>query len=98
MPSFDAASLPLIAVGFCGLCVVGVILLFGVQVLGFALGAVGDILQLVLEFLGGGPIAWCGCLLLFGGLGLCAFLVITAASALGTCEANPTNFCTLLGR
>lgn len=94
----DPTSLPLIVIGLCGLCVVGMILLFGIQILGALLGTVGDILHLLLDFLSGGPAQWCGCLALIGVIGLCGLVAFLAISALGTCGTHPTNFCTLLGR
>ena len=98
MPNIDPGSLPLIVLGLCCLCLVGGILLFGLQIIGALLGSVFDILQVFLEFLGGGPTQWCGCLALLGGIVLCVVLAGVAISALGTCETNPTNFCALLGR
>jgi hypothetical protein len=98
MQGIDAGSLPLIVLGLCALCLVGGILLFGLQIIGALLGSVVDILQLFFEFLSGGPTQWCGCLVVFGGIALCAVLVAVAASALGACDTHPTNFCVLFGR
>ena len=81
----------LLAVGCAVLCVVGLLLFFGLQILGTGLHTILGLFQLVGGILHGGPIAWCGCLAV---IFVCAGIVGGALLFAG-CKANPTsmNFC-----
>lgn len=98
LQNLDPGSILLIIGGGCGLCIVGIILLFVFQLLGGVIGAFGNFVELFTGVLTAGPLESCGCIFLLGGCGVCALLIALAASALGACETNPTNFCALLGR
>lgn len=98
LQNIDANTILLVIVGGCGLCIVGIILLFAFQLVGGVLEAFGSITDIIGNVLGGGPIGGCGCFLVLGGCGFCGVLIFLAASALNDCGANPTNFCALLGR
>ena len=83
---------PVLLVLGCGvLCVVGLLLFFGLQILGTTLHTVTGIFQLVTGVIHGGPIAWCGCLVV---LFVCAG-VVGGALLFASCKASPTsmNFC-----
>ena len=97
LQNIDPAHLPYIAVGCALLC--GALL-----VIGFVLQAVSGIfevffglIEVVIEVLQGGPIAWCGCAFLFVGLLACAGGVFLLLNAPETCAAHPTNFCRWFG-
>ncbi|MBL8164600.1 MAG: hypothetical protein JNJ61_21600 [Anaerolineae bacterium] len=94
LQNVDVGTLLIIAVGLIGLCVVGLLLMFGLQVIGSSLAAISGIFDLIGGVLGGGPAAWCGCLVLLLMCGGCAAVVWIVT----TCNSNPTamNFCTLL--
>ncbi len=81
----------LLAVGCAVLCVVGLLLFFGLQILGTTVHTVAGLFELVGGIVNGGPIAWCGCL---GVLFVCAG-VIGGALLFASCKTNPTsmNFC-----
>lgn len=98
LQNIDPGSALLLLCGLCGLCIVGVVLLFGLQIIGGLLGAVGDILEIFIGLVSGGPAEWCGCLLFILGLGVCGGLIFLITAGLSACETNPTNFCALFGR
>ena len=98
LQNLEPGSVLLIVIAGCGLCIVGIILLFVFQLLGGVIGALGNVVELFTGILSAGPLESCGCIILVGGCGLCVLLVALAASALGACDTNPTNFCALFGR
>ena len=81
----------LLALGCGVLCVVGLLLFFGLQILGTTLHTVAGIFQLVTGVIHGGPVAWCGCLAV---LFVCA-AVVGGVLLFASCKASPTsmNFC-----
>ncbi len=81
----------LLAVGCAVLCVVGLLLFFGLQILGTGIHTVMGIVQIVGGIVNGGPIAWCGCLAV---VFVCAG-VVGGALLFASCKANPSsmNFC-----
>lgn len=92
----DANTALLLGVGLCGLCVVGVVLLIGAQLLGIGFEIIGGILEFVFGVVGGNP---CGCIVIVGMLVVCGggvYLIATTIAACGTPDA--TNFCSLIGR
>jgi hypothetical protein len=86
------------AIALCGLCIVGIVLLFAFQLIGGVVEALGSIFEFFTGILSAGPLEACGCFLFIGGCGVCALLVVLVANGLGSCETNPTNFCALFGR
>jgi hypothetical protein len=89
--------LPLIAL--CGALVVGAVLLFfGLQVIGSVFGAVGGLLGVFTDVISGGPLLWCGCLVLLAGLAICGVLAFGLFTLLSTCGTpQAVNICTLFG-
>lgn len=88
--------LPLILI--CGVILgILVIVLVVFQILGGVIGAIGGIFQFFMGILTGGPIAWCGCLVLIGGCGFCGLLSIALIRTIQSCDTNYTNFCRILG-
>ncbi|MCA0453110.1 MAG: hypothetical protein LCI00_03960 [Chloroflexi bacterium] len=87
----DVGSLLLIGVGCAVLCVVGLLLFFGLQILGTSLHTIVGLVELVSGIVNGGPLAWCGCITV---LFICA-IVIGGTLLFANCQANPTsmNFC-----
>jgi hypothetical protein len=81
----------LLAVGCAVLCVVGLLLFFGLQILGTTLHTFLGLFQVAGGILNGGPIAWCGCLAV---IFICAGLV-GGTLLFASCKTNPTsmNFC-----
>jgi hypothetical protein len=91
LPNVDFGNLLIIAVIGFGLCVVGLLLFLGLQIIGTTVHAFAGILQLFGNVVNGGPVAWCGCLV---ALFICASAVgITLLTV--NCNANPysMNFC-----
>lgn len=88
----------LLAVGLCALCLVGVLLAFGLQLITGIVAAITHLAALIGHFISGGPAVWCGCLVAIGGCGVLVLLVWLITSSLATCSTNPTNFCALFGR
>ncbi len=85
----------LILVLGCGvLCVIGLVLVFGVQLLGSTVAAFFGLIELFTGVISGGPASWCGCLLL---VAICGGLA-AAAALIAVCGSNPNamNFCLLL--
>jgi hypothetical protein len=81
-----------------GLCIVGVVIFFLLNVLGGALQIVGSIVGLVAGIIQGGPLAWCGCLLIMGLVCGGFFLVTTLANVLSSCGTpQAINLCRLFG-
>ncbi len=90
LPNMDVGALLLISIVLVFLCVVGLLLFFGFQLIGSTLV---NVVGLVVTVVGGGPQMWCGCLVLLLACGACAGLVLLYS----TCSANPSamNFCLL---
>ncbi|NJO84724.1 MAG: hypothetical protein HC828_19465 [Blastochloris sp.] len=66
--------------------------------MGLLVGALGDLAGIVTGIAGGGPVAWCGCLLGLGVCGLCGFFALAVASLFASCGTpNAVNFCALFG-
>ena len=98
LQNVDLGTILLVVVGCVLLCGVGIILFFGMQFLGTALSAVTTLAQVFTHILSGGPVSWCGCLLLLISCVACAGIAIFVASVLPQCSgANAMNFCRLLG-
>ncbi len=97
LQNIDPAHLPYIAAGCALLCIV-------VFVIGFLLQAVSGIFnvalglfELLIDLLQGGPVAWCGCVVLL--LGFVAFAggIFLLLNAPESCAAHPTRFCQWFG-
>jgi hypothetical protein len=96
--TLDANTLLLIGGGACVLCVVGLILSVGLQLLGALFQLFGGIFELIFGIADGIASNPCGCVVLIGALLLCGgilYFVYTSLSACGTPQA--TNFCSLFG-
>lgn len=89
----------LMVLGCACLCVVGFMLVGGLQLVGGLLGTVSSLVEIVFDVLSGGPVSWCGCLVLIfvcvGGVGG-AYLITQALATCGTPQA--INLCSLFGR
>ena len=96
LQNVDLGTLLVLVVGAVLLCVVGVILFFGLQIISSTLGLVVNFFDLFAGIIGGGPVSWCGCLLVLMICGGCAGIVLLAV----TCSSNPTsmNFCVFFAR
>lgn len=93
---FDQTStLIFIGVGLVLLCFVGLALFVVLQFFGNILGSVAGFFGLFFDVIQGGPLAWCGCLLLVGACAICAG-IIYLGSICGT--PNAVNFCALFGQ
>ena len=98
MENFLTDNAILIVVGCALLCGVGILLFLGLQLLEFAgaiIGAIIGIFELFLGVLGGGPVAWCGCLLVLLVIVSCAGIVFLLATSCGT--ENAINLCSVFG-
>lgn len=81
------------------------LLCVGVFVIGFFFQVVGGFFEIFFglfgaffDVLSGGPVAWCGCLLLVGAILVCGLIAIGGASLLSTCGTpEQVNLCRLFG-
>ncbi len=91
LQNVDLGTLLLLGMGCAVLCVVGLLLFFGLQILGTSLHTVVGLVELVGGIVNGGPMAWCGCVTV---LFVCAG-VVGGALLFASCKANPAsmNFC-----
>ena len=97
LANINPAHYPLIAAG-CGLlCIVLFVVAFLLQALSGIVEVVGSLLEMAVDLAQGGPVAWCGCLLLILALAGCAGLAFLLLNAPASCAAYPTNFCQWLG-
>ena len=97
LQSIDAAQLPYIAAGCALLCVVVVVIGIIMQAVSSFFDVFVGFAEVIIEILQGGPMAWCGCVLvIFACIGLAggAFLLLNAPES---CAAHPTNFCRWFG-
>ena len=96
LQNVDLGTLLVLVVGAVLLCVVGVILFFGLQIISSTLGLVVNFFDLFAGILGGGPVSWCGCFLVLVICMGCAGIALLAV----TCSSNPgsMNFCVFFAR
>ena len=88
-----------LVVAVVGLCLLGVVLFFVLQLLGTTAGIFANLMQLLMQIISGGPVAWCGCLFVAGSCMICILVVIGGSSMLSSCGTpNAVNFCALFGR
>ena len=64
LQNIDSTHLPLVAVGCALLCVAAVVIGFLLQAVSGVFGVITGIIEVVVEIMQGGPVAWCGCALL----------------------------------
>ncbi|MCB9451707.1 MAG: hypothetical protein H6672_09720 [Anaerolineaceae bacterium] len=93
LQNVDMNTLMLLGVGLAVLCVVGLLLFFGLQLIGSVFSTLFGFIHLFTSIVTGGPAAWCGCLVLIFACLLCVGTVLLYSS----CSANPSamNFCAL---
>ena len=85
--------------GCVALCGIGIVLFFGMQAIGAAVGTFAGLFDIFGQILGGGPISWCGCAAVIVGIVACVGVVLLAGSALSTCGTpDAMNICTFFGR
>jgi hypothetical protein len=78
--------------------IIGAVLGFVVNFLGSILGVIGSTFGLFTDFLAGGPIVWCGCIVGIVLLALCAISIFGVASLLSSCGTpQAINLCSLFG-
>jgi hypothetical protein len=99
LQNIDPGNAAIIGLACACLCGLGFILVTGLHVVTSVLGVLGGLFEIVFEILGGGPVAWCGCLV---GVAACAGLIglaILLVQAFSTCgTAQAINLCSLLGQ
>ena len=79
-----------------GLCCGGIILIFFLQLIGGFFGVFAGLFEIGLEFLAGGPVAWCGCLAAIVFLVICGLLTLSLVGIVSTCGTpDAVNFCEL---
>lgn len=97
MNFIEPGLLPYIGIGCALLCAAMVVIGFVLQAVGGFLDVFFGIFEVFLEILQGGPIAWCGCLIvIFGCIG-CSGFVFFMLNASTSCIEYPTNFCRWFG-
>jgi len=80
------------------LCVGGLLLSFVLPFLSGVFTLISALFEVGLDVLMGGPVAWCGCLILLILLVGCCGFVAVAASSLTTCGTpEAVNFCSFFG-
>ena len=78
--------------------IIGAVLGFVVNFFGSILGVIGSTFGLFTDFLAGGPIVWCGCVVGIVVLALCAIGIFAVGSLLSTCGTpEAINLCRLFG-
>ncbi len=97
LQNIDPAHLPYIAVACALLCVVLVVIALLLQAVSSIFDVVFGLLQVLVEVLQGGPVSWCGCLLVIAGLVACAGATFLFLNAPASCADHPTNFCRWFG-
>jgi hypothetical protein len=98
LQNIDGGSVLLLTLACASICGIVVVLFFGLQIIGTALGFLTGILEFFSRIISGGPISWCGCLVVILGCGFCTVSVFSVASILQTCGTpEAVNFCSLLG-
>ncbi len=97
LQTIDPTLMPYIAVGCALLCIVVVVIGFVLQAVSGIFEVVFGLLELVVNVLQGGPVAWCGCVFLFAALlaGVGAIFLLLNAPA--SCAEHPTQFCLWFG-
>lgn len=99
LAELQSGNLLVIGLACCALAVIGTALLFGLQLITGLVSAIGALVDVIVGIVGGGPTAWCGCLLAVIGCGACAGGTVFMANLLAACGTpQATNFCTLFGR
>ncbi|MCK6578065.1 MAG: hypothetical protein L6Q98_08180 [Anaerolineae bacterium] len=89
----------LLAVGIaCLCCVLALVLGFGLQIIGVGIEVISSVFELIFGLFGAGPVPGCGCIVVGGGCALILLLAYLLVAAAASCETNPTQFCTLIGR
>lgn len=94
LQNVDIGTLLFISIGCVLLCVFGLVLFFGLQLLGTTLNTFAGLVELFGGIINGGPLAWCGCAIF---LVLCAGIVGLVVVVV-SCNTNPSamNFCLLV--
>lgn len=97
LQNIDPSLLPYIGLGCALLCVVMIVIGFILQAISGFFDVLVGLAQIVIEILQGGPVAWCGCLLLAAGLLAFAGILLLYANAPASCAEHATNFCRWFG-
>jgi membrane-bound ClpP family serine protease len=97
LQNIDPTHLPLIAVGVALLCIALFVIGFLLQAVSGIFEVLGGIIEIVIDVMQGGPIAWCGCFLLIIGLAACAGFTYLYLQAPESCAEHPTHFCQWFG-
>lgn len=91
-------TLILLAACCIGIFVFGGIIGLILQVLGFGFGILFNLVEFVMNIITGGPIAWCGCLLMLLACAGCGIITVMIASVLPQCGTpQAVNLCRLFG-
>lgn len=95
----NVGNILLITLGGCGLCVVGLFLIFGLQIVAIFIEGFSSLFELFASIVGIGPFGGCGCLFFLGVLLACAGIVVFITSQFTHCGTElATNFCSLIGQ
>ena len=97
LQNIDPTHLPYVAVGCALLCLVALVIGFLLQAVSGIFDVVVGLFGVVIDMLQGGPVAWCGCLVLLVGLAAAAGAVLLYFNAPEACAEYPTNFCRWFG-
>ena len=77
------------------LCAVGVVILVVFSAIGNILGFAFNLVEVFVDVLQGGPVAWCGCLVF---LFICIMIAFISIFALSNCGGpDPVNLCRIFG-
>ena len=97
LQNIDPAHLPYLALGCALLCLVALVIGFLLQALGGIFDVLFGLFGVVIDVLQGGPVAWCGCVVLLVALAAAAGAVLLVFNAPEACAEHPTNFCRWFG-
>ncbi len=97
LQNIDPSLLPYIGVACALLCLILIVIGFVLQAVSGFFDVIVGLMEIVVEILQGGPVAWCGCVLLVAGLLGCSGLVFLYLNAPASCAEHATNFCRWFG-
>lgn len=98
LQNIDAGTILVLSLACATICGIVVVLFFGLQIIGTVFGFLTGIIEFVTQIVSGGPISWCGCLVVFLACGFCAVTAFSMATILQSCGTpDAVNFCSLFG-
>ncbi len=90
---------PTLILLLCGLCGVGIVIIFILQFFSGLFDIIGGLFGFLLDIVSGGPSAWCSCFVVVLGCPVCAGIIYFSVNVVSTCgTSEAVNFCRLIGQ